>query len=121
MAKKKFPTAEKIRAVELHIRDGMGYGGISDRYGVPTAALRLWIRNYQTFGVEGLMRRKGNQSYSSELKKCAVEEYLSRTGSQADIGGILTNEKRNMWGFGDSVTGEKHNLWATEIKMRCKV
>jgi len=31
------------------------------------------------------MRRKGNQSYSSELKKCAVEEYLSGAGSQADI------------------------------------
>ena len=85
MVKKKFTTEEKIRAVELHIREGMGYGGISDRYGVPTATLRLWIRNYQTFGVEGLMRRKGNQSYSSELKKCAVEEYLSGAGSQADI------------------------------------
>ena len=31
------------------------------------------------------MRRKGNQIYSSELKRCAVEEYLSGIGSQADI------------------------------------
>ena len=85
MGKKKFTTEEKLQAVELHIRDGMGYGGISDKYGVPTATLRLWIRNYQTFGVEGLMRREGNQSYSQELKLCAVEEYLSGAGSQADI------------------------------------
>ena len=35
--------------------------------------------------AEGLMRRKGNQIYSSELKRCAVEEYLSGIGSQADI------------------------------------
>ena len=31
------------------------------------------------------MRRKGNQSYSAELKKCAVEEYLSGKGSLYDI------------------------------------
>ena len=61
MVKKKFTTEEKIQAVELHIRDGMGYSGISDRYGMPTTTLRLWIRNYQTFGVEGLMRRKNKK------------------------------------------------------------
>ena len=85
MGKKNYTTEEKIQAVELHIRDGMGYGGISDSYGVSTATVRLWIRNYQIFGVEGLMHRKGNQTYSSELKRCAVEEYLSGAGSQADI------------------------------------
>lgn len=47
MVKKKFTTEEKIRAVELHIREGMGYGGISDRYGIPpllvsTSAFRIY-------------------------------------------------------------------------------
>ena len=85
MDKKEFIIAEKIKAVELHVREGMGYGRISDKYGVPITTLRHWIRKYQTFGAEGLMRRKGNQSCSAELKKCAVEEYLSGKGSLYDI------------------------------------
>ena len=85
MGKKEFIIAEKIKAVKLHVREGMGYGRISDKYGVPITTLRHWIRKYQTFGAEGLMRRKGNQSYSAELKKCAVEEYLSGKGSLYDI------------------------------------
>lgn len=85
MGKKEFTIEEKIKAVELHVREGMGYGGISDKYGVPITTLRHWIRKYQTFGAEGLMRRKGNQSYSAELKQCAVEEYLSGKGSLRDI------------------------------------
>lgn len=85
MGKKEFTVKEKIKAVELHIREGMGYRGISDRFGVPITTLRHWIRKYQTFGTDGLMRRKGNQYYSAELKQCAVEEYLSGTGSLYDI------------------------------------
>ena len=85
MGKKKFTTEEKVQAVELHIRDGMGYGGISDRYGVPISTLRQWIRQYQTFGVEGLRDRERNQSYSGELKRFAVEEYQSGKCSLHDI------------------------------------
>lgn len=85
MFRKEYTTEEKIEAVELHIRDGMGCGRISDRCGVPITTLRHWIRKYQTFGTEGLMQRKGNRSYSAELKRCAVEEYLSGKGSLYDI------------------------------------
>ena len=85
MCKKEFTIEDKIKAIELYIRDGMGCGRISDRYGVPITTLRHWIRKYQTFGAEGLMPRKGNQSYSAELKRCAVEEYLSGKGSLHDV------------------------------------
>ena len=85
MGKKDFTIEEKIKAIKLHICDGMGYRAISDRCGVPIITLRLWIIKYQTFGAEGLMRRNGNQSYSAELKRCAVEEYLSGKGSLYDI------------------------------------
>ena len=85
MGKKKFAIEEKIKAVELHIREGMGYGGISERFGVPITTLCHWVRKYQTFSADGLMRRKGNQYYPAELKQCAVEEYLSGKGSIYDI------------------------------------
>ena len=70
MEKKEFTIEEKVEAAELHIRDGVGYGGISDRYGVPITTLRHWIRIYQTLGAEGLMRRKGNQSYCADGLPC---------------------------------------------------
>lgn len=79
--RKEFSTEEKIQAVELHIRDRMGYGRISNRCGASISTLRQWIRQYQTFSVAGLMDR----TYSSELKQCAVEEYLSGKGSLYDI------------------------------------
>lgn len=40
MGKKDFTIEEKIKATELHIHNGMGYGAISDRYGVPITTLR---------------------------------------------------------------------------------
>ena len=43
------------------------------------------IRRYQTFGVDGLLRRKHNDTYSVEIKKQAVEEYLEGKGSYQDI------------------------------------
>ena len=39
-----FTIEEKIQALELHIREGIGYRSISDRYGVPITTLRHWIR-----------------------------------------------------------------------------
>lgn len=85
MSKKEYTAEEKIRAVELYVREGMGSARISDRCGVPIRTLQDWIRKYETFGVEGLLRRKGNQSYPAELKRSAVEEYLSGKGSLRDI------------------------------------
>ena len=85
MGKKGFTIEEKIKAIKLHIHDGMGYRAISNRYGIPISTLSHWIIKYQTFGIEGLMQGRGNQSYSAELKKCAVEEYLSGKGSLHDI------------------------------------
>lgn len=50
MEKQGFTAEEKIKVIKLHIEDGMGYGAISDRYGVPIATLCHWIRKYQRFG-----------------------------------------------------------------------
>ncbi|MDO4175404.1 MAG: hypothetical protein Q4D42_11640 [Eubacteriales bacterium] len=49
MSKKGYTIEEKIRAVELHIRDEMGYVGISDKYGVPIRTLCDSMRKYETF------------------------------------------------------------------------
>lgn len=80
MYKKEFTNEDRIKAIELHIHDGVGYGGISDRYGFPITPLRHWTRKYQTFGAEGLIQRKGNQliipaackRYRIHFRDCAI-------------------------------------------------
>lgn len=52
---------------------------------MPKSTLQHWIRRYQTFGVDGLLRRKHNDTYSVEIKKQAVEEYLEGKDSYQDI------------------------------------
>lgn len=43
------------------------------------------MRNYQIFGREGLQDKHRQKSYSKEEQEAAVQDYLSGTGSQADI------------------------------------
>lgn len=44
-----------------------------------------WLLNYEMFGTEGLCHRAGNHHYSKEIKREAVEVYLSRRMSEEDI------------------------------------
>ena len=85
MSRSKVAEEDKIRAVKSYIQGELGFGEIMDRYSVPKSTLRRWIINYQIFGAEGLISGKHNQSFSSEVKKHAVEEYRSGKGSLYDI------------------------------------
>ena len=81
----KISSEDKIKAVKSYVQGELGLEEIRKKYGVPKTTLHQWICKYKTFGIEGLMDRKRNQSYSVELKQCAVEEYLSGKGSYEDI------------------------------------
>ena len=85
MPKKQITDEEKIKIIEAYIRGEIGFGQIKNRYGVPKSTLRHWIERYRAFGADGLVQRKHNHAYSTETKKCAVEEYLSGKGSYKDI------------------------------------
>ena len=60
MEKNRFTAEEKIRMVELHLRDGKGNQWISERYGVSPKTLCDWIEKYKVFGAEGLQAGKGS-------------------------------------------------------------
>ena len=81
----KITDEERIKAVESYIQGELAFGEIRSKYGVPKTTLRHWIDRYRTFGADGLLQRKHNHSYSTEIKKQAVEEYLSGKGSYKDI------------------------------------
>lgn len=85
MSKIRITDNEKIKAIESYIQGEMGFGEISNKYGVPKSTLQHWIRRYKTFGADGLLHRKHNDTYSVEIKKQAVEEYLAGKGSYQDI------------------------------------
>ena len=85
MSKIRITDNEKIKAIESYIQGEMSFVEIRNKYGVPKSTLQHWIRRYQTFGVDGLLRRKHNDTYSVEIKKQAVEEYLEGKGSYQDI------------------------------------
>lgn len=76
MSKIRITDNEKIKAIESYIQGEMGFAEIRNKYGVPKPILQHWIRRYQTFGIDGLLRRKHNDTYSVDIKKQAVEEYL---------------------------------------------
>ena len=85
MSKSKVTEEDKLKAVKSYIQGKLGFGEIMQLYSVPKSTLTRWIRNYKIFGMEGLTARNHNQSFSSEVKKRAVEEYQSGKGSHHDI------------------------------------
>ena len=55
-----------------------GFATIAEKYDIPAwSNVKKWVRNYESFGDEGLMRSRKNLSYSFEYKLGVVELYLS--------------------------------------------
>ena len=55
MGKRRFTAEDRIKIVELYIRNGIGYGPISKKYDVPETTLCHWVRKYNEKGAEGLL------------------------------------------------------------------
>lgn len=85
MKKRKVRPEEKVEGVGAYLQGELGLGKAAEKYGVSKQSFLLWVRNYQIFGREGLQDKDRQKSYSTELRKAAVQDYLSGAGSQADI------------------------------------
>lgn len=85
MIKRKRSPEEKIAAVESYLRGDRQLHAILEQYGIVAESFRTWVRNYQTFGRDGLSDKHRQASYSAEVRTAAVKDYLSGVGSQADI------------------------------------
>lgn len=84
MSKYSFEFKKKV--VLAHLNGEGGYGYLSQKYGVPAKRnIEQWIRNYQSFGDEGLMHSRKNDVYSFERKLSVVELYLSSEISYQDL------------------------------------
>ncbi|EJV04677.1 hypothetical protein HMPREF1334_03147, partial [Enterococcus faecalis ERV41] len=46
-----------------------GYPYLAKKYGIKSMGqVRYWVKSYQEFGKEGLLRKRQNQSYSGQFK-----------------------------------------------------
>ena len=82
--KGRFPVEEKVKIVEGYIGGEIPRHTILNQHGVNWGTLREWVRLYKTRGIEGLTPAKKNRTYSADVKRLAVLEYLE-CGSQHTV------------------------------------
>lgn len=82
--KQKVSAEEKAKVIEDYINNRISLSEAARRGGVARDTISQWARNYEADGMAAFMTCR-NRVYSPELKRQAVEDYLSGMGSQAEI------------------------------------
>ena len=82
--KQKLSAEEKVKVIEDYINNRISLSEAARRGGVAQDTISQWARNYEADGMTAFMTCR-NRVYSPELKRQAVEDYLSGMGSQAEI------------------------------------
>lgn len=75
----------KLNAVLMYKRGEISQSAIAQQIGVDNKSVRQWIMIYDSQGADGLKETHHNRSWSSEIKLCAVKDYLSGDASMSDI------------------------------------
>ena len=84
MAKYGFEFKKKIVLEYLSGQGGKAF--LAKKYHIPSSErVMLWVKNYQTFGDDGLKRSRGQEKYSFDYKLRVVELYLSSEISYQDL------------------------------------
>ena len=83
MAKYRYEFKKKI--VDAYLRGEGSYEYLSSVYGPQKSVIETWVKNYQSFGDEGLMRSRQQKKYSFEKKLFVVELYLTKEISYQDL------------------------------------
>ena len=82
--KQKLGVEEKIKIIRDYLKGQISISEAASESKVSGETVNQWIRNYEADGVDAFLSRK-NHVYRPELKRQAVEDYLSGIGSLADI------------------------------------
>lgn len=75
--KGRLPVEEKVRIVEDYLAGKIGLRSTCRTMGIGQSTLKLWIRLYETRGVDGLTPSAKERKYSAELKETVVKEYIA--------------------------------------------
>lgn len=79
--REKVKAEEKAELARRCVEGEESVSGAAQRVGVNRATVRDWMARYEAEGAAGFLPYERNRSYSVELKRQAVEEYLSGAGS----------------------------------------
>ena len=82
--KQKLSLEEKDEIIRDYLKGTISMSEAARRGSVARVAINQWVRNYEADGEDAFLLHK-NRVYSPELKRQAVEDYLSGVGSQSDI------------------------------------
>lgn len=85
MPKKSFSPDVKILALQYLEEGRHTLEEICTMFSVNMTTLQVWRALYKYGGVEALIRPKKNKVYSEELKRGAVEDYLTKNYSMFEI------------------------------------
>lgn len=82
--KQKLNIEKKVEIVREYLEENISMREAAGKGGVSRDTINQWARNYEADGASTFLLRK-NRVYSPEVKRQAVEDYLSGAGSQTEI------------------------------------
>ena len=82
--KQKLDLEEKVKLIKSYQSGKQGLRRSADLAGVAYETFRRWVRRYEAEGADAFKVHR-QQVYSPELKREAVQAYLSGEGSQVEI------------------------------------
>ena len=100
MSKSKVPYEKKAEIVRDNLEGRVGYTESLRRANNSEASFRYWVHQYKEKGIKGLLPNSRNRKYPEEIKRKAVEEYLSGKGSLEQIGeeyGLRSISQLRQW------------------------
>ena len=83
--KAKLSPKEKAEIVRRCLRNEISIGTASQEVCVNKTTILRWIAQYETEGAAVFLPHRGGRIYSEEVKRQAVQEYLSGMGSLREI------------------------------------
>jgi transposase len=84
MAKYSYEFKEKV--VQAYLNGEGSYEFLSDKYGIASSkCIKEWVKAYEFFGDDGLMRSRQKKTYTFNFKKNVVELYLTTEISYQEL------------------------------------
>ena len=100
MSRGKLKAEEYIKAARACLEGEMSQAEVARQYGVNASSVQEWIARYRAGGALAFRKQEHNNIYSSNLKRAAVEAYLSGAGSLLEVAtkyGLRSKTQLERW------------------------